>query len=52
MQLAARYLNKWVEEGRLKPAIGHTYSLEQTAEAMRLFSERRNFGKVVLKVTE
>lgn len=52
MQLAARYLNKWVEEGRLKPAIGHTFPLEQTAEAMRLLSERRNFGKVVLKVTE
>ncbi len=50
MAVAARYLARWVEEGKLKPVVGHTLPLEHAAEAMRLLSDRKNFGKVVLKV--
>lgn len=50
MQMASSYLNRWVDEGRLNPSIGHTLPLEQTAEAMRLLGERKSFGKVVLKI--
>jgi NADPH2:quinone reductase len=52
MQMASSYLNRWVDEGRLNPSIGHTLPLEQTAEAMRLLGERKNFGKVVLRIAE
>ncbi|MFB3813937.1 MAG: NADPH:quinone oxidoreductase family protein [Terriglobales bacterium] len=50
MRMAARYLTQWVEEGKLKPVIGHTLPLEQAAGALRLLAQRKNFGKVVLKV--
>jgi NADPH2:quinone reductase len=49
MAMAARYLARWVEEGKLTPVVGHTLPLEQAADALRLLSDRRNFGKVVLK---
>ncbi len=50
MRLAISYLNRWVEAGKLKPVVGHTLPLEQAAEAFRLLAERKNFGKVVLKL--
>jgi NADPH2:quinone reductase len=50
MRKAAEFLARWVSEGKLKPAIGHTLPLEQAGEAMRLLTERKTFGKVVLKV--
>jgi NADPH:quinone reductase-like Zn-dependent oxidoreductase len=50
MQRAARHLTRMVEEGRLKPAIGHTLPLEEAAEAISLLSNRKNFGKIVLKL--
>jgi NADPH:quinone reductase len=52
MHMAASYLTRWVDEGHLNPAIGHTFPLEQAADALRLLKERKNFGKVVLKVDD
>ncbi len=50
MKMAAARLTRWVAEGKLKPIIGHTLPLEQAAEGLRLLAERKNFGKVILKV--
>jgi NADPH:quinone reductase len=47
---AAESLLRWTAEGKLKPAVGHTLPLEQAGEGMRLLTERKAFGKVVLKV--
>jgi NADPH2:quinone reductase len=41
-------MRPWLEEGKLRPIVGHQLPLEQAAEAHRLLLERRNFGKVVL----
>jgi len=50
MQPAWEQLSRWISEGKLNPAVGHTLPLEQAAEGFRLLAERKNFGKVVLKV--
>jgi NADPH2:quinone reductase len=50
MRQAADHLTRWVSEDKLKPVIGHTLPLEQAAEGFRLLAERKNFGKIVLKV--
>jgi NADPH2:quinone reductase len=52
MRKAAEYLTRWVAEGKLKPVIGHTLPLEQAADAFRLMAERKNFGKIVLRVKQ
>jgi NADPH2:quinone reductase len=38
------------ESGRIDPLIGRTYTLEQSAEAMRCLSERQAIGKVVVTI--
>ncbi|MEM7539081.1 MAG: NADPH:quinone oxidoreductase family protein [Chloroflexota bacterium] len=43
-------LMKWYAEGEIKPHVSQTYSLEQTADALRLLMNRKATGKVVLKV--
>jgi NADPH2:quinone reductase len=50
MQKAVAALMPWVEEGKLKPAIGHRMKLEEMAEAYRLMLDKKNFGKIVLTV--
>jgi len=52
MRKASEFLMRWVAEGKLQPAVGHTLPLQQAGEAMRLLVERKAFGKVVLKVRE
>ena len=37
-------------EGKLRIAIGHVFSLEDAAEAHRVFESRRQFGRVLLDV--
>jgi NADPH2:quinone reductase len=37
-------------EGKLKVAIGHVFSLEDAADAHRVFESRRQFGRVLLDV--
>jgi len=41
-------LRPWLEEGKLRPIVGHQLPLAQAAEAHRLLLERKNFGKIVL----
>ncbi len=50
MKMAAACLTRWITEGKLKPVVGHTLPLAEAAAALRLLAERKNFGKVVLKV--
>jgi NADPH:quinone reductase len=39
-----------VKEGRVRPHIGATFSLDQTAEALRYMSEGKAIGKLVIEV--
>ena len=48
MAPAWKQLSEWIEQGHLRPQIGNTYPMAQTAEAFRLILERKNYGKVVL----
>ena len=41
-------MRPWLEQGKLRPIVGHQLPLEQAREAHRLLLERKNFGKVVL----
>ena len=45
-----RQLLAWIEEGKLKPLISATYSLEQGAEAIQRIATRQVTGKVVVVV--
>jgi NADPH2:quinone reductase len=48
---AWKQLSAWTAQGHLHPVIGNVFSVERAAEAYRLLLERKNFGKVVLKIT-
>jgi NADPH2:quinone reductase len=50
MAEAWKALSAWLSQGRLRPVVGHVFPLEQASQAYRLLLERKNFGKVVLKV--
>jgi NADPH2:quinone reductase len=50
MQKSVAALMPWVEEGTLKPAVGHRMKLEEMPDAYRLMLEKKNFGKIVLTV--
>ena len=50
MNEAWRQLSAWIQEGKLHPVVGHVLPAEKAAEAYRLLLERKNFGKVVLKI--
>jgi NADPH2:quinone reductase len=43
-------LLRWYGEGKLKPCISHRLPLERSVEAMRLLTERRAYGKVVVEL--
>jgi NADPH2:quinone reductase len=43
-------LFRWYGEGRLKPCITHRLPLERSVEALRLLTERRIYGKVVIEL--
>jgi NADPH2:quinone reductase len=51
MNQAWEQLFAWMAQGHLRPVVGHVLPLEQAADAYRLLLERKNFGKVVLKLT-
>jgi len=51
MSQAWKQLSSWISQGYLHPVIGHVLPMEKAAEAYRLLSEGKNFGKVVLKIT-
>ena len=48
--LTWKQLSVWISAGHLHPVIGTVLPLEQAAEAYKLLMERKNFGKVVLKI--
>jgi NADPH:quinone reductase len=50
MNQAWEQLSAWMAQGHLRPVVGHVFPLEQAVEAYRLLLERKNFGKVVLKL--
>ena len=50
MDEAWKQLSAWTSQGHLRPVVGHTLPMERAADAYRLLSERKNFGKVVLRV--
>lgn len=50
MRQAWEQLSLWIAEGKLHPIVGHALPMEQAAEAYSLLLERKNFGKVVLKI--
>lgn len=45
---AWKQLSAWIEQGQLRPQVGHRYPIAQTADAFRLMLERKNYGKIVL----
>lgn len=43
-------LKQWVEEGKLKPHVGHTFNLNQVSEAFEMILSRQVQGKVVVQI--
>jgi NADPH:quinone reductase len=50
MNQAWAQLSAWIAQGHLRPVVGQVFPLENAVEAYRLLLERKNFGKVVLKL--
>jgi NADPH2:quinone reductase len=50
MSEAWNKLSEWTSQGHLHPVIGQVLPVERAAEAYGLLSDRKNFGKVVLKI--
>jgi len=50
MEQAWKQLSIWIAEGRLRPVIGIVLPAERAREGYELLLERKNFGKVVLKI--
>jgi NADPH2:quinone reductase len=50
MDEAWKQLSAWTSQGHLRPVVGHVLPMERAAEAYQLLLERRNFGKVVLRL--
>jgi NADPH:quinone reductase-like Zn-dependent oxidoreductase len=50
MNQAWKQLSAWTSQGHLHPVIGHVFPMEGAAEAYRLLSDGKNFGKIILKI--
>jgi NADPH2:quinone reductase len=50
MNQAWKQLSDWMSQGHLHPVIGHVLPMNRAAEAYRLLSDGKNFGKVILKI--
>lgn len=50
MKPAWEQLSEWIAQGHLRPQVGHVLPLDKAADAFRLMLERKNYGKIVLKV--
>ncbi|PYN37661.1 MAG: NADPH:quinone oxidoreductase [Candidatus Rokuibacteriota bacterium] len=48
LRLSVDELLRWYEEGKLRPCISHRLPLEKSVEAIRLLTDRRAYGKVVV----
>ncbi len=51
-QADLKFLSDLVAEGKLTPFVEKTYSLDQTAEALRYFEEGHARGKLVIKIAD
>lgn len=52
MEPAWRQLSQWAREGKLVPQIGHVFPLERSVEAYKLLEDGKNYGKIVVKITQ
>ena len=50
MKEAFARLSGWISQGKLRPVIGAEFPLERTADAHRMLLDRRNLGKVVIRI--
>jgi len=50
MRMVWKKLSAWAEQGQLRPVIGNILPLDRVGDAYRLLLERKNIGKVVLRV--
>ena len=50
MEEAWKQLSAWLAEGKLSPVVGHVLPAEQATQGYKLLMDRKNFGKVVLKI--
>jgi len=50
MQRAWNQLSEWARQGHFRSVIGDVLPIERAGDAYRLLLERKNFGKVVLKI--
>ena len=50
MSQAWKQLSAWTAQGHLRPVVGQVLPLEQASDAYRLLQQRKNFGKVVLRL--
>ncbi len=51
-QADLKFLSNLVAEGKVTPFVEKTYSLDQTAEALRYFEEGHARGKLVIKIAD
>ena len=52
MKSAWKQLSEWANAGMLHPMVGHTLSMPRAEDAYQLLLDRKNFGKVVLVLSE
>jgi len=50
LQRSVNELLQWYSEGKLKPCITHRLPLERSVGALRLLTERRAYGKIVVEL--
>jgi NADPH2:quinone reductase len=50
MGAAWKQLAAWTAQGHLRPVIGSVFPMEKAADAYRLLSEGKSFGKVILRI--
>lgn len=50
MQQAWSQMSLWISQDKLRPVVGEVLRMERAADAYRALLNRKNFGKVVLKI--
>lgn len=50
MQQAWNQMSLWISQDKLRPVVGEVLPMERAADAYRALLNRKNFGKVVLKI--
>jgi NADPH2:quinone reductase len=52
MEPAWKQLSEWANQGKLIPQIGQVFPLDRAVEAYKLLETGRNYGKLVLKISQ